>query len=90
MPRSLKKGPFIDGHLLKKVDASMANRVEAVKMLAKPNYVGADEAVIGNSMTGTFEYEKGQDLSPLVLIIVLQLVLMVPIAWVEMQVAKLF
>jgi nitrate/nitrite transport system substrate-binding protein len=28
-------------------------------MLAKPNYVGADEAVIGNSMTGTFEYEKG-------------------------------
>jgi nitrate/nitrite transport system substrate-binding protein len=41
------------------LDASMANRVEAVKLLAKPNYVGADEAVIGNSMTGTFEYEKG-------------------------------
>ncbi|GJL98407.1 MAG: CmpA/NrtA family ABC transporter substrate-binding protein [Rhodomicrobiaceae bacterium] len=36
-----------------------ANRVEAVKILSKPAYVGADEAVIANSMTGTFEYEKG-------------------------------
>lgn len=35
------------------------NRGEAVKMLAKPEYVGADAAVIANSMTGTFEYEKG-------------------------------
>ncbi|GJM02621.1 MAG: nitrate ABC transporter substrate-binding protein [Rhodomicrobium sp.] len=36
-----------------------ANRMEAVKILAKPAYVGADEKVIANSMTGTFEYEKG-------------------------------
>ena len=36
-----------------------ANRTEAVKLLAKPQYVGADEEVIANSMTGTFEYEKG-------------------------------
>jgi len=36
-----------------------ANRMEAVKILAKPEYVGADEEVIANSMTGTFEYEKG-------------------------------
>lgn len=36
-----------------------ANRTEAVKILAKPNYVGADEKIIANSMTGTFEYEKG-------------------------------
>ena len=35
------------------------NRMEAVKILAKPNYVGADVDVIANSMTGTFEYEKG-------------------------------
>lgn len=35
------------------------NRGEAVKIIAKPNYVGADEKVIANSMTGTFEYEKG-------------------------------
>ncbi|PKI02560.1 nitrate ABC transporter substrate-binding protein [Glaciecola sp. 33A] len=36
-----------------------ANRVEAVKILARSSYVGADEEVIANSMTGTFEYEKG-------------------------------
>lgn len=36
-----------------------ANRDEAVKILARPNYVGADQEVIANSMTGTFEYEKG-------------------------------
>lgn len=36
-----------------------ANRAEAVKVLSKPEYVGADEKVIANSMTGTFEYEKG-------------------------------
>lgn len=35
------------------------NRMEAVKMISKSNYVGADEKVIANSMTGTFEYEKG-------------------------------
>ncbi|MDT0595699.1 CmpA/NrtA family ABC transporter substrate-binding protein [Glaciecola petra] len=36
-----------------------ANRPEAVKILSQSNYVGADEEVIANSMTGTFEYEKG-------------------------------
>lgn len=36
-----------------------ANRAEAVKILSQPYYVGADEQVIANSMTGTFEYEKG-------------------------------
>lgn len=36
-----------------------ANRPEAVKILAKSSYVGADAEVIANSMTGTFEYEKG-------------------------------
>ena len=35
------------------------NRPEAVKILAQSNYVGADYKVIANSMTGTFEYEKG-------------------------------
>jgi len=35
------------------------NRMEAVKIISRPNYVGADEKVIANSMTGTFEYEKG-------------------------------
>ena len=36
-----------------------ANRPEAVKILSNASYVGADEDVIANSMTGTFEYEKG-------------------------------
>ncbi len=36
-----------------------ANRMEAVQILARSEYVGADAEVIANSMTGTFEYEKG-------------------------------
>ena len=36
-----------------------ANRMKAVNILSKPEYVGADAKVIANSMTGTFEYEKG-------------------------------
>ena len=36
-----------------------ANRMEAVEILSRPEYVGADKDVIANSMTGTFEYEKG-------------------------------
>lgn len=45
------------GHWLD--DNNNANRPEAVKILAKSEYVGADAEVIANSMTGTFEYEKG-------------------------------
>ena len=36
-----------------------ANRPEAVKILSQANYVGADYNVIAASMTGTFEFEKG-------------------------------
>ncbi|SLN44776.1 Nitrate transport protein NrtA precursor [Aquimixticola soesokkakensis] len=36
-----------------------ANREEAVQILSQSQYVGADAEVIANSMTGTFEYEKG-------------------------------
>jgi len=36
-----------------------ANRPEAVEILSRPEYVGADAEVIANSMTGTFEYERG-------------------------------
>ncbi len=35
------------------------NRPEAVGILSMPDYVGADSTVIANSMTGTFEFEKG-------------------------------
>jgi nitrate/nitrite transport system substrate-binding protein len=41
------------------LDASPENRRKAVEILARPQYVGADASVIANSMTGTFEYEKG-------------------------------
>ncbi|MBI1195571.1 MAG: nitrate ABC transporter substrate-binding protein [Gammaproteobacteria bacterium] len=40
-------------------DDNNGNRPEAVKILSQSNYVGADYDVIANSMTGTFEYEKG-------------------------------
>ena len=36
-----------------------ANRAEAARIISRPDYVGADEAVIASSMTGTFQYEKG-------------------------------
>ena len=36
-----------------------ANREEAVEILSRSEYVGADAEVIANSMTGTFEFEKG-------------------------------
>lgn len=35
------------------------NRAEAVKILARPSYVGADEAVIAASMTGKFTFAPG-------------------------------
>jgi len=35
------------------------NRAEAVEILSRSEYVGADEEVIAASMTGTFEFEKG-------------------------------
>ncbi len=36
-----------------------ANRAEAVEILSHSEYVGADAEVIASSMTGTFEFEKG-------------------------------
>ena len=36
-----------------------ANREEAARILSRSHYVGADYEVIANSMTGTFEFEKG-------------------------------
>ena len=36
-----------------------ANRKEAAQILSRSEYVGADYRVIANSMTGTFEYGRG-------------------------------
>jgi len=41
------------------LDATSENRVEASRILSRPEYVGADFKVIANSMTGTWEYEPG-------------------------------
>lgn len=41
------------------LDGGLENRKEAVKILSKSEYVGADEEVIAASMTGTFEYARG-------------------------------
>ena len=41
------------------LDAGAANRKQAVKILSRSEYVGADEEVIAASMTGTFEYARG-------------------------------
>lgn len=45
------------------LDESPENRMEACKILSRPEYVGADVEVIANSMTGTFEYQKGEKLA---------------------------
>ena len=39
--------------------ANGANRKEAAQIISRAQYVGADYQVIANSMTGTFEYAKG-------------------------------
>ncbi len=41
------------------LDASPENRKKAVEILARADYVGADAKVIANSMTGSFEFQKG-------------------------------
>ena len=41
------------------LDGGAENRTRAVEILARPEYVGADARVIAASMTGTFEYAKG-------------------------------
>jgi nitrate/nitrite transport system substrate-binding protein len=41
------------------LDESLENRRRAVLILAKSEYVGADAAVIAASMTGSFEYARG-------------------------------
>jgi len=46
------------------LDASWEHRKEAAKILSKPNYVKAPVKVLEKSMTGTFQYLKGQKSEP--------------------------
>jgi nitrate/nitrite transport system substrate-binding protein len=48
----IRAGMWLDGN-------DGANRKEAAQIISRPQYVGADYEVIANSMTGTFEYGKG-------------------------------
>ena len=43
------------------LDEDVKNRDEAARILSKPEYVGADYEVIRKMLTGTFEYEKGDE-----------------------------
>ncbi len=54
------KALIMAGKWLDETDASgkLVNREEAARILAQPNYVGADYSVIKNSMTGTFIFQK--------------------------------
>jgi len=63
----IKKNPETTKAVMKSVleaqmwlDASWEHRKEAAKILSKPNYVKAPVKVLEKSMTGTFQYLKGQ------------------------------
>ncbi len=65
MPRSLKKGPFVDYHLIKKVDeARAANSKRPIKTWSRrsvitPEFVGHTMAVHnGNKFIPIFIYEN--------------------------------
>ena len=46
MSRSLKKGPFVDGSLLKKVEAAQASRDKRpIKTWSRPEFIGLTIAV---------------------------------------------
>jgi len=46
------------------LDSSWENRKEAARILSKRNYVNAPVQVLEKSMTGTFQYLKGQESEP--------------------------
>ncbi len=54
------KALILAGKWLDETDANgkLVNRQEAAKILSSKDYVGADEDVIDNSMTGTFVFQK--------------------------------
>ena len=65
MPRSLKKGPFVDEHLLRKVDDLNArNEKRVIKTWSRRSTVIPD--MVGHKLgefapTRTFRYHAGQE-----------------------------
>jgi len=46
------------------LDTSWENRKEAVVIMSKKQYINAPKSILEKSMTGTFQYLKGQDSEP--------------------------
>ena len=65
MSRSLKKGPFVDDHLLKKVDVlNEANEKRVIKTWSRRSTIIPD--MVGHKLgefapTRTFRYHAGQE-----------------------------
>ena len=65
MPRSLKKGPFVDDHLLKKVDVLNASgEKKVIKTWSRRSTIIPD--MVGHKLgefapTRTFRYHAGQE-----------------------------
>ena len=65
MPRSLKKGPFVDDHLLKKVDdLNTAGEKKVIKTWSRRSTVIPD--MVGHKLgefapTRTFRFHAGQE-----------------------------
>ena len=65
MSRSLKKGPFVDDHLLKKVDVlNQANEKKVIKTWSRRSTIIPD--MVGHKLgefspTRTFKYHAGQE-----------------------------
>ena len=66
MPRSLKKGPFVDDHVLKKVDAMNASGEKKVIKTWSRRSTIIPESMVGHKLgefapTRTFRYHAGQE-----------------------------
>ena len=67
MPRSLKKGPFVDGHLLAKVDGlNEKGEKKVIKTWSRRSTIIPD--MVGHKLgefapTRTFRYHAGQEKS---------------------------
>ena len=65
MPRSLKKGPFVDDHLLKKVDVlNSSGEKKVIKTWSRRSTIIPD--MVGHKLgefapTRTFRYHAGQE-----------------------------
>jgi len=73
MPRSVWKGPFVDGYLLKKAAASHEEgRRKPIKTWSRrstimPNFVGRRSTIMPNFVGLTFQVHNGQKFIPVLI-----------------------